>query len=61
MYKLLTIKEVAEMVGVSTSTITRWEDKGKIKKSKRDEKGRKIFDINDVEKLRAFRIVTSFL
>ncbi len=61
MYKLLTIKEVAEMVGVSTSTIKRWEDKGKIKKSKRDEKGRKIYDINDVEKLRAFRIVTSFL
>ncbi len=61
MYKLLTIKEVAEMVGVSTSTIKRWEDKGKIKRSKRDEKGRKIYDINDVEKLRAFRIVTSFL
>ncbi len=61
MQELLTIKEVAKIVGVNTRTILRWEEKGKVKKAKRDEKGWRIYDNDDIEKLMAFRIVESFL
>ena len=61
MQELLTIKEVAKIVGVNTRTILRWDEKGKVKKAKRDEKGWRIYDNDDIEKLMAFRIVESFL
>jgi DNA-binding transcriptional MerR regulator len=37
------------------------ERKGKVKKAKRDEKGWRIYDNDDIEKLMALRIVESFL
>ncbi len=60
MDKLLTIEEVAEIVGVSTNTIQRWEETGKVKKAKRDKRGRRVYGQDDIEKLMALHLVTSF-
>jgi DNA-binding transcriptional MerR regulator len=50
----LTITDVAEMVGVSPRTIMRWESNGKVKKAKRDWRGWRIYDNEDIEELIAF-------
>lgn len=50
----LTITEVAEMVGVSPRTIMRWEARGKVKKAKRNWRGWRIYETEDVEALKAF-------
>ncbi len=50
----LTITEVAEMVGVSPRTIMRWESNGKVRKAKRDWRGWRIYDNEDIEELIAF-------
>jgi excisionase family DNA binding protein len=61
MKEMMTITEVAKTLGISPSTIKRWEETGKIKKAKRDQHGWRVYDQNDAEKLIAFRIVKSFL
>ncbi|MFQ5963148.1 MAG: MerR family transcriptional regulator [Candidatus Scalinduaceae bacterium] len=61
MNALLTISEVAERVGVSTRTIQRWEATGRVKKAKRDRRGWRVFDHDDVEDLITFHnMVASF-
>ena len=50
----LTITEVAERLGVTPKTIMRWERNGKVSASKRDWRGWRIYDENDVERLRNF-------
>ncbi len=50
----MTITEVAERVGVSTRTIMRWECSGKIQKAKRDWRGWRTYDHDDIEKLIEF-------
>ncbi len=50
----LTITEVAERVGVSTRTIMRWEAKGKIHKAKRDWRGWRVYDHDEIERLIEF-------
>lgn len=52
--KRLTITEVADMVGISPKTIARWEKVGKIRKSKRDWRGWRVFDENDVHQIKEF-------
>jgi len=51
----LTITEVAQIVGVSPKTLTRWEKLGKINKSKRDWRGWRIYDSSEVELIKEFR------
>ena len=52
--KRLTITEVAELIGISTKTIMRWEKTGRIKKSKRDWRGWRVYDEQDVTIIRSF-------
>ncbi|GJQ59895.1 MAG: MerR family transcriptional regulator [Candidatus Scalindua sp. AMX11] len=54
MSKRLTITQVAEKVGVTTRTIKRWEDSGKIKKAKRDWKGWRVYEPKDVREIIKF-------
>jgi DNA-binding transcriptional MerR regulator len=51
----LTITEAARLIGVSSKTIIRWEKAGKVKRSKRDFRGWRVFDDRDLKKLKAFR------
>ena len=61
MNEMMTITEVAKMLRISPRTIERWEETGKIKKAKRDQRGWRAYDQYDAEKLMAFHIVKSFL
>ena len=50
----LTVTEVAEKVGVTVKTLTRWEKAGRIKKAKRDWKGWRSYseeELSDIEKI----------
>ncbi|OIO35400.1 MAG: hypothetical protein AUJ74_06575 [Candidatus Omnitrophica bacterium CG1_02_44_16] len=51
----LTITEAARLIGVSSKTIVRWEKAGKVRRSKRDFRGWRVFDGKDLKKLKAFR------
>jgi excisionase family DNA binding protein len=53
--QFLTITEAARLIGVSAKTIVRWEKAGKVKRSKRDFRGWRVFDGKDLKKLKAFR------
>lgn len=52
-----TITEVADRIGVTTKTIIRWEKAGKIKRPKRDWKGWRVYQQEDIEALE--RLVNS--
>ena len=52
--KRLTITEVADIVGISPKTIARWEKVGKIRKSKRDWRGWRVYEENDVTHIKEF-------
>ncbi len=54
MNNMMSITEVAERVGVSTRTIMRWEATGKAEKPKRNWRGWRVYDHDDVEELIAF-------
>ncbi len=47
----ITITDVADMVGVTPRTIMRWERRGKVRKAKRDWRGWRIYDNEDIEEL----------
>lgn len=50
----LTITEVAETLGISPKTIARWEKVGKIRKPKRDWRGWRVYEKNDLSTIREF-------
>lgn len=50
----LTITEVADMLGVSSKTLARWEKVGKIRKPKRDWRGWRVYHPDDIESIRKF-------
>ena len=50
----LTITEAAEVVGVAPKTIMRWEATGKVKRAKRDWRGWRFYDNDDIEELIEF-------
>ncbi len=54
MNNMMSITEVAERVGVSRKTIMKWETEGKITKAKRDYRGWRVYDHDDVEELIIF-------
>ena len=50
----LSITEVAEQLGVTTKTITRWEKAGKVKMAKRDWRGWRVYSLEEVEEMKGF-------
>ena len=44
----LTITEIAEQLGVTTKTISRWEKAGKIRQAKRDWRGWRVYSLDDL-------------
>jgi len=54
MKKRLTITEVAETVGISPKTLARWEKVGKIRKPKRDWRGWRVYDEQDISEIKQF-------
>ena len=44
----VTITELAEKIGITTKTLVRWEKAGKINKAKRDWKGWRFYEADDV-------------
>ncbi len=57
MKEMMTITEVAKMLRISPSTIKKWEEIGKVRKAKRNQKGWRVYDQYDAEKLMVFHIV----
>lgn len=54
MKKRMTITEVADSIGVSTKTLARWEKVGKIRKPKRDWRGWRVYEEEDLAQIRQF-------
>jgi excisionase family DNA binding protein len=50
----LTITEAAERVGVSPKTLLRWEKAGKTPRPKRDWRGWRVYEQEDLSELIAF-------
>ena len=50
--KHMTITEVAQIVGISTKTIVRWERMGKIRKPKRNWRHWRVYDESDLSQIR---------
>ena len=50
----LSITEMAEKLGISTKTITRWEKAGKVKPAKRDWRGWRVYSPEDLEQMKSF-------
>jgi len=50
----MTITEVAKLVGVTPKTITRWEKSGKVRRSKRDWRGWRIYEEDDFLNIKEF-------
>lgn len=51
----MTITEVAERIGVTPKTIIRWEKAKKVNVAKRDWRGWRVYDKNDLKKIRDFK------
>ena len=54
MEERLSITDVAEKLGVTPKTITRWERAGKVKKAKRDWRGWRVYSTEDLEEMKSF-------
>lgn len=50
----LTITDVAKEIGVTTKTLIRWETSGKIRKSKRDWRGWRVYTQDDLTNIKDF-------
>ncbi len=50
----MTITEVADSVGVTPKTLTRWEKNGKIRKPKRDWRGWRVYSTDDLSEIKEF-------
>ncbi|MGH2396658.1 MAG: MerR family transcriptional regulator [Gammaproteobacteria bacterium] len=50
----LTITEVANELGVTTKTITRWEKAGKVKPAKRDWRGWRTYSPQELDEMKSF-------
>ncbi|MFP4473271.1 MAG: MerR family transcriptional regulator [Candidatus Omnitrophota bacterium] len=54
MKKRMTITEIADEIGVTPKTLTRWEKSGKIKKPLRDWRGWRVYSDEDLRSIRQF-------
>ena len=52
---MMTITDVAERLGVTTKTITRWEKAGKVNRAKRDWRGWRVYDKDDFKRIKEFK------
>ena len=50
----LSVTEIAEQLGVSSKTITRWEKSGKIRRAKRDWRGWRVYSSEDLQEMKGF-------
>ncbi|MBI2870604.1 MAG: MerR family transcriptional regulator [Candidatus Omnitrophica bacterium] len=50
----MTITEIAQKIGVTPKTIQRWERAGKIRKTKRDWRGWRVYDVTALTEIRSF-------
>ncbi|MDE2009676.1 MAG: MerR family transcriptional regulator [Candidatus Omnitrophica bacterium] len=50
----MTITDVAEILGISTKTLARWEKTGKTRKPKRDWRGWRIYNEEDLAQIKNF-------
>ena len=57
----MTITDVAERIGVTPKTIVRWEKAGKIRRSKRDWRGWRVYDRDDFRCLKEFKDTIIFV
>ncbi|MDD5565351.1 MAG: MerR family transcriptional regulator [Candidatus Omnitrophica bacterium] len=53
--KFMSITEVADRIGVTPKTIVRWEKAGKVKRSKRDWRGWRVYNKEDFLRLKEFK------
>lgn len=51
MGKLIRISQAAEMLGISISTLRRWDNEGKLKSVRINSKGNRRYNITNIEKL----------
>ncbi len=51
----MTITNIAGRLGVTTKTIVRWEKSGKIGRAKRDWRGWRFYEKDDLKKLREYK------
>ena len=51
----LTITDIADRIGVTAKTIIRWEKAGKVAMPKRDWRGWRIYDKEDLKRLKDFK------
>ena len=51
----MTITDVAQKIRVTPKTIIRWEKSGKVSRPKRDWRGWRVYDKNDLKRLREFK------
>jgi len=51
----MTITDVADIIGVTPKTIVRWEKSGKIKGCKRDWRGWRVYEKDDLDNLKKIK------
>lgn len=51
----MTITDIADRIGVTPKTIIRWEKSGKVNRPKRDWRGWRVYDKNDLKVLKDFK------
>lgn len=51
----MTITDIAVRIGVTPKTIIRWEKAKKVTRAKRDWRGWRVYDKNDLRKLKDFK------
>jgi DNA-binding transcriptional MerR regulator len=52
---MMTITDVAARIGVTPKTIIRWEKSGKVVRPKRDWRGWRVYEKNDLKRLKQFK------
>ncbi|MBL7169452.1 MAG: MerR family transcriptional regulator [Candidatus Aenigmarchaeota archaeon] len=55
MVQRMTITEVAEKLGVTAKTVIRWEQSGKVGNPKRDWRGWRLYDEDNLQELLRFK------
>lgn len=51
----MTITAIAQRIGVTPKTIMRWEKAGKVNRAKRDWRGWRVYENDDLKELRLFK------
>lgn len=57
----MSITDVAARIGVTPKTIVRWERSGKVNPAKRDWRGWRVYDKNDLRALKSFKDTITYI